>query len=110
MLTKLQKNLFVLLAPLTINRHERPHKLPKFLFFKDHNAEYNSDERAIVVLIRRLATPNSNNFYFNKSPFSERKNEFFIRLIIDAFYIDFLAINSNRPSFDCPVSFGNRRH
>ena len=108
MLTKLQKNLLVLLAPLTINRHERPHKLPKFLFFKDHNAEYNSDERAIVILIRRLATPISNNFYFNKSPFTKRKNELFIRLILDAFNINFFTINSNRPSFNRPVSFSNR--
>ena len=68
----------VLLAPLTISRYEHPHKLPKISFFKDRFAEYHSDEPAIVVLMGRLSTSNSNKFNFNKSSFPKRKYEFLI--------------------------------
>ena len=66
-----KKYLMVLLAPLTISRYERPHKLPKISFFKDRFAEYHSDEPAIVLLMRGLSTSNSNKFDFNKTPFSK---------------------------------------
>ena len=61
----------VLLAPLTISRYERPHKLPKISFFKDRFAEYHSDEPAIVLLMRGLSTSNSNKVDFNKTPLSK---------------------------------------
>jgi len=61
----------VLLAPLTISRYERPHKLPKILFFKDRFAEYHSDEPTIVVVMRGLSTSNLNKFNFNKPSLSK---------------------------------------